>query len=95
MAMKKIPLDFTIFNVFVLSLFLLLISACQKDATLNSNSVSNTEISKSLTPANPPFNIEVILRSDGNAFGQIKFRQDNDVTKIISLKPGTGFGTQS
>jgi hypothetical protein len=86
MAMKKILRDFTIFNVFVLSLFLLLISACQKDATLNSNSVSNTEISKSQTPANPPFNIEVILRSDGKAFGHIKFRQDNDVTKIISLE---------
>ena len=35
--------------------------------------------------ATPPFNIEAILRGDGNGFGHIKFRQDNDAAKIIIL----------
>lgn len=41
------------------------------------------------TPANaraiPPFHIEVVLRGEGSNFGLIKFRQDNDPSKIIRL----------
>ena len=33
----------------------------------------------------PPFNIEVIFRGEGDGFGHVKFRQDNDVEKIINL----------
>ena len=84
--MKKTTLHYSTVNLFVLSLSLLLITSCQKDDALKDSSISSAEISKSQTPANPPFNIEVILRSDGNAFGHIKFRQDNDAAKIISLE---------
>ena len=84
--MKKTTLHYSIVNLFVLSLFLLFISSCQKDNALKDSSISSAEISKSQTPANPPFNIEVILRSDGKAFGHVKFRQDNDAAKIINLE---------
>jgi hypothetical protein len=52
---------------------------------------SPTPDAKSLTPADPHFNLEVILRSadgnggEGDSFGHIKFRQDPDVAKIITL----------
>ncbi len=84
--MKKTTLHLYIANAFVLSLCVLLITSCQKDAAPNEASISSADIAKSQTPANPPFNIEVILRSDGNAFGHIKFRQDNDAAKIITLE---------
>jgi len=34
----------------------------------------------------PPFNLEVILRGEGKQFGHIKFRQDVDAAKIITLE---------
>ena len=37
------------------------------------------------TADNPTFNLEVILRGDGDRFGHIKFRQDADPSKIIVL----------
>lgn len=36
-------------------------------------------------PETPPFNLEVILRSDGPGFGHVKFRQPNDADKIVYL----------
>jgi hypothetical protein len=33
----------------------------------------------------PPFNLEVILRGEGKQFGHVKFRQDVDAAKIITL----------
>jgi len=44
------------------------------------NSVANAP-----TPANPNFNLEVILRGEGKRFGHVKFRQDNDIAKIVTL----------
>jgi hypothetical protein len=51
-------------------------------------------------PAEPPFNIEVILRGDG--FGLVKFRQEKDPTQNIyfmdvwvrDLLPNTSYGLQ-
>jgi len=84
--MKKTTLHYPASNAFVLSFLLLLMIGCQKDVTSKNDSDSNTDFVKSATPATPPFNIEVILRGDGKGFGHIKFRQDNDVAKIISLE---------
>ena len=50
----------------------------QKEETLSSSS-------RSSNAETPPFNLEVILRGEGNRFGHIKFRQDNDPAKIITL----------
>lgn len=69
-----------------------LMSSCQKsaiEASTPSTDLEQSEInSLSLnapTPANPNFNLEVILHGEGNAFGLVKFRQDNDITKIVTL----------
>ena len=37
------------------------------------------------TAHNPTLNLEVILRGEGDRFGHIKFRQDVDPSKIITL----------
>ena len=37
------------------------------------------------TPANPNFNLEVILHGEGKSFGLVKFRQANDAAKIVTL----------
>ena len=84
--MKKTTLHYSTSNAIVLSFFLLLMIGCQKDVTNKDDTAVNTDIAKSATPAIPPFNIEVILRGDGKGFGHVKFRQDNDIAKIISLE---------
>ena len=61
-------------------------SACQKEygkqqqkeeviSSASSNAIAET----------PPFNLEVILRGEGKRFGHVKFRQDVDPAKIITL----------
>ena len=54
---------------------------------------------KSLGPASPPFNDEIILRGDG--FGLVKFRQLNDGNRIVyldtwlrGLAPNTSYSLQ-
>lgn len=49
------------------------------------NAGINSVSANAPTPAMPDFNLEVILRGEGNGFGHVKFRQANDVTKIIDL----------
>lgn len=61
-------------------------SACQKE--INKQQQREEEFSSAANSANaetPPFNLEVILRGEGNRFGHVKFRQDNDPDKIITL----------
>ena len=55
--------------------------SCKKDLSKQEKS---PELVSNSTAA-PSFNLEVVLRSEGNGFGLVKFRQDNDVTKIINL----------
>lgn len=63
------------------------ISGCQK-TTLNSDfqkeqsKSANSDVSARTIPN---FNLEVILRGAGKAFGLVKFRQDNDPAKIVTL----------
>jgi hypothetical protein len=45
----------------------------------------NPSIENSSNRTIPNFNLEVILRGDGKAFGHVKFRQDNDPAKIVTL----------
>ena len=78
---KKIQLTILIFAC--LSVFSL---SCQKE--LGQKQQHEEQISSAATSVNaeiPPFNIEAILRGEGNGFGHIKFRQDNDAVKIITL----------
>jgi len=60
--------------------------------TLSSQKVAGDELqlqggnAKSSVKAEvPPFNLEVILRGEGKQFGHVKFRQDVDAAKIITL----------
>lgn len=66
-------------------------TGCKKDesATAIEGAQSiNSELVTSAASANrttPPFNLEVILRGEDNAFGLVKFRQDNDLARIVDL----------
>jgi len=68
-----------------LGFLLFVISSCQKQMN---QKLQQEEISSSVRNANgeiPPFNLEVILHSEGTGFGLIKFRQNVDTAKIITL----------
>ena len=65
---------------------ILIFSACKKEnSTQQKEEEEIFAAAKSANAETPPFNIEAILRGEGNRFGHIKFRQDNDVAKIIIL----------
>jgi hypothetical protein len=73
--------------------------SCQKE--FDDGAPPDTVSMASASAAKPPFNMEVILRDADNGFGLVKFRQDNDVDKIISLqtwirnlKPNTEYQLQ-
>jgi hypothetical protein len=90
--MKKTTNQFRLaFATLILSIIIITFLGCKKEGQvkdpsgLNAKDISQAS-AKSQTPANPPFNLEAILRSDGKAFGHVKFRQDNDVDKIITLE---------
>ena len=62
----------------------MVIFSCQKEASKTQQ--LQEEIATSIgTANNPTFNLEVILRGEGDRFGHIKFRQDVDPSKIIVL----------
>jgi len=73
---------------------LFIFSSCQKEFNQSSTTLQKNQVatandeSKAVTPAQPPFNLEVVLRGEGNGFGLVKFRQDNDADKIITLDIG-------
>lgn len=68
----------------IISIFIL--SACEKEISeLQQEEEGLYSAAKSDNAETPPFNLEVILRGEGNRFGHVKFRQDNDVDKIINL----------
>ncbi|WP_121355912.1 hypothetical protein [Flavisolibacter nicotianae] len=69
-------------------LFIFGLVSCQKSISGNEmplQATRSTETANAGTPASPPFNLEVILRGDNGAFGHVKFRQDNDAEKIVTL----------
>lgn len=59
--------------------------SCQKEVQIEDpgEELSTASISSA---AQPPFNMQVILRGEGKRFGHIKFRQDVDPSKIIVLE---------
>ena len=58
--------------------------SCQKEAS-NELQLQKEFTTGSVKAEIPPFNLEVILRGEGKQFGLIKFRQDVDVAKVVSL----------
>jgi hypothetical protein len=69
---------------FLLAGFVLL-AGCQKSAKEDLPAAMAKEESAG-TPASPPFQLEVILRGEDKAFGLVKFRQNNDAAKIVTLE---------
>lgn len=60
--------------------------SCQKEVSNEQLLQAQKEITRgSINSETPPFNLEVILRGEGNQFGLVKFRQDVDVAKIVTL----------
>lgn len=86
--MKKLITQFmsALFGITMIGFFL---SSCQKSKIESSpTDIQYSEINATTnapTPANPNFNLEVILRGEGSRFGHVKFRQDNDIDKIVTL----------
>lgn len=78
--MKKIRL---VHAVLPAAIFLFTLS-CQKETGIWQLPKIETTKSSAMA-ANPPFNLEVILRGQGNQFGLVKFRQDVDLAKIVTL----------
>jgi hypothetical protein len=67
-----------------LAIFCLVLLSCEKNVVFE-DIKPDKAATGSLKSADTPFNLEVILRGEGNAFGHVKFRQDVDVAKVITL----------
>jgi len=65
------------FSIFPLS--------CQKEVSEKQGQIHEEFVTTIAAADNPTFNLQVILRGEGNRFGLIKFRQDVDPSKIINL----------
>lgn len=78
----------TVLSTLVLLLFVI---GCQKsdlskdESSTVSSKATTAKEEKTTSAASPNFNLEVILRGEGKRFGLVKFRQDNDADKIITL----------
>ena len=75
-------------KVFVSALIIAGISSvsCKKEISkLQQGEEAVSLASPNANAETPPFNIEAILRGVSDGFGHVKFRQDNDVDKIIIL----------
>ena len=68
----------------VISIFIF--SACNKESSAQQKEQEIFAASSISNAETPPFNIEAVLRGEGNRFGHIKFRQDNDAAKIVILE---------
>ena len=64
---------------------LVLALSCQKEAG-DELQFQQGNAKSSVKAEVPPFNLDVILRGEGKQFGLIKFRQDVDAAKIITLE---------
>src|SRR5688572_14996390 len=81
-----------LFSVLLTLLLFLSVQSCQKNNSLNEETpaaISMSTVSQvetAPTPADPHFNLEIILRGEAKSFGHVKFRQDNDAAKIVTLE---------
>lgn len=59
--------------------------SCQKEVSNQQQEGVPSSVASNANAETPPFNLEIILRGEGNSFGHVKFRQDVDPAKIIVL----------
>ena len=69
----------------MLAVFCLFMLSCEKNAVFEDTKPDKTTQGSLKSASSTPFNLEVILRSDGSGFGHVKFRQNVDAAKIITL----------
>ena len=76
-----------LFSITILLCSTIFYSSCQKEniQKQEGETIAVQPSQPNLRTAPPPFNLEVILRGDGKSFGLVKFRQDVDPSKIITL----------
>jgi hypothetical protein len=60
--------------------------SCQKEVNKQRGPEEVAAASSNAKAETPHFNLEVVLRGEGNSFGLVKFRQDVDPAKIITLE---------
>ena len=71
-------------TVILFAVLVLVNQSCKKAAS--SNEAVDLASTSAAKAAEPNFNLEAILRGEGDGFGLIKFRQDVDPSKIIILE---------
>jgi hypothetical protein len=59
--------------------------SCQKEVNKQRGQEEVAAASSKANAETPHFNLEIVLRGEGNAFGLVKFRQAVDPAKIITL----------
>jgi hypothetical protein len=72
------------FSAVLLVAMLFFALSCQKETNYDQQP-QNLTLKSSVMSETPPFNLEVILRGEGRQFGHVKFRQDVDAAKIVTL----------
>jgi len=73
------------FQTGLLAVILFFTLSCQKEAGIGQQPQAGVK-SASVNSTTPPFNLEAILHGvGGNGFGLVKFRQDVDPAKIVTL----------
>jgi hypothetical protein len=87
MIMKSFIQSLSPHRVLITFISIFVLSACEKEVSTyhQGGEDGHSLAAKNANAETPPFNLEVILRGEGNRFGHVKFRQDNDVDKIINL----------
>jgi hypothetical protein len=69
----------------MLAVFCLFMLSCEKNGVFEEAKPEKTTQESLKSAEKPPFNLEVILRGEGSGYGHVKFRQDVDAAKIITL----------
>ncbi len=72
--------------VMILLICSLVYFSCQKEISKQRGQEEVSSASSNANAETPNFNLEVVLRGEGNAFGLVKFRQAVDPAKIITLE---------
>ena len=75
-------------TAFSIILMAAIINSCQKtniEPPKTPDQVTSLAIENFSNRTIPNFNLEVVLRGEDKAFGHVKFRQDNDADKIVTL----------
>jgi len=83
--MKTQNLHNSIKLLLLITIVISFLTGCQKNLSDKKPMTNETSVTTSTALTTPSFNLEVTLRGEGKSFGLVKFRQDNDTARIITL----------